>query len=125
MDLLVRDKNVDAKACVSIMHAGNAAAEAVWQTKVPGDLLMTGRLAKAALCVLLMLSAQAHAADRVRAPFIPDSGSIALRCGVLIDGISDGARLDQVVVIREGRITSMEPGSARTAKSLQAIDLSA
>jgi imidazolonepropionase-like amidohydrolase len=86
---------------------------------------MTGRMAKVALCVLLMMSAQGHAGDRVRAPFIPDSGSIALRCGVLIDGISDRARLDQIVVIRDGRIASVQPGSTRTAKSLQAIDLSA
>jgi hypothetical protein len=82
---------------------------------------MTGRMAKAALCVLLMLSAQGHAADRVRAPFVPDSGSIALHCGVLIDGISDRARRDQIVVIRDGRIASVQRGSTRTAKSLQDI----
>jgi imidazolonepropionase-like amidohydrolase len=86
---------------------------------------MTGRIAKAALCGLLMMSAQVHASDRVRAPYMPDSGSLASRCGVLIDGISDEARMDQIVVIRDGRIASVQPGSARTAKSLQAIDLSA
>jgi hypothetical protein len=78
-------------------------------------------MAKAALCVLLMSSAQGHAADRVRAPFVADSGSIALRCGVLVDGISDRARVDQIVVIRDGRIASVQPGSARSAKSLQPI----
>ena len=82
---------------------------------------MTGRMARAALCVLLMSSAQGHAADRVRAPFVPDSDSIALRCGVLVDGISDRAHLDQIVVIREGRIANVRPVSARTAKSPQAI----
>jgi len=67
------------------------------------------------------MSAQGHAADRVRAPFDPDSGSIALRFSVLIDGTSDRARMDQIVVIREGRIATVQPGSNRTAKSLQDI----
>lgn len=86
---------------------------------------MTGRIAKAALCVLCVLSVSGHASDRVRAPYVPDSGSIALRCGVLIDGISDRTSMDKIVVIREGRIASIQHGSTRTAESLQLIDLSA
>ena len=76
---------------------------------------MTGRIAKATLCGLLMMSVQVHASDRVRAPYVPDNGSLALRCGVLIDGISDLARMDHIVVLHEGRITRVNPSSARPA----------
>ncbi|MCI0516600.1 MAG: amidohydrolase family protein [Woeseiaceae bacterium] len=85
---------------------------------------MTGRVAKAALCVLVTMSANGHTADRVRAPFLPDSGSLALRCGVLIDGIHDQARSDQLVVIRDGRVAAVQPGNAKPPKSLPVLDLS-
>lgn len=85
---------------------------------------MTGRVAKAALCVLLAMSAHAHAADGVRAPFLPDSGSLALRCGALIDGIHDEARNDQLIVIQDGRIAAVQPGDGRVPRTLPVIDLS-
>jgi imidazolonepropionase-like amidohydrolase len=46
-------------------------------------------------------------------PYTPDSGSIAIQCGQLIDGISNIAHGQMTVVIRDGRITSIEPGSGR------------
>ena len=50
--------------------------------------------------------------DVRKAPYTPDSGSIAIRCGRLIDGISDTARDDVLVVVRDGRITSVKPGAS-------------
>jgi imidazolonepropionase-like amidohydrolase len=47
-------------------------------------------------------------------PYTPDSGSVAIRCGRLIDGLAPGVRNDVTVVIRDGRVTSVGPSS--TAK---------
>src|SRR5690349_11562263 len=47
--------------------------------------------------------------DVRRAPYTPDSGSIAIRCGRLIDGIAETARRNVLVVIRDGRITAVKP----------------
>jgi imidazolonepropionase-like amidohydrolase len=47
------------------------------------------------------------------APFSPDSGSIAVRCGKLIDGIGDRARRNVLVVIRDGRIRSVAADASR------------
>jgi len=62
-----------------------------------------------------------------QAPFTPDSGSIAIRCGMLIDGVSAFARNDVLVVIRDGRIASVthgaSPGLAANAH-LPVFDLS-
>ena len=46
-------------------------------------------------------------------PFTPDSGTIAIQCGQLIDGHSNIPHGQMMVVIRDGRITSIEPGSGR------------
>ncbi|HEU4780262.1 MAG TPA: amidohydrolase family protein [Steroidobacteraceae bacterium] len=60
-------------------------------------------------------------------PFTPDSGSMAIRCGRLIDGISDTVHRDALVVIRDGRIKSVEPGASRgdaTSTFVPVLDLS-
>jgi hypothetical protein len=38
------------------------------------------------------------------APLRPDSGSLVIRCGRLIDGVSPAVRNDVLVVVRDGRI---------------------
>jgi imidazolonepropionase-like amidohydrolase len=38
-------------------------------------------------------------------PFAPDSATMAVHCGRLVDGISDGLRRDVTVLIEQGRIT--------------------
>ncbi len=43
---------------------------------------------------------------------MPDSGTVALHCGRLIDGVSSVARGPSTVVIRQGRIESVSDGSA-------------
>jgi imidazolonepropionase-like amidohydrolase len=46
-------------------------------------------------------------------PFTPDSGTIAVRCGRLIDGVSPEAYEHMLVVIRDGRIVSVDPEAGR------------
>ena len=45
--------------------------------------------------------------DVRKVPYTPDSGSIAIRCGRLIDGVNDAARDNVLVVVRDGRIKSV------------------
>jgi imidazolonepropionase-like amidohydrolase len=63
-----------------------------------------------------------------QAPFTPDSGSIAIRCGNLIDGIAATARANALVVIRDGRVKSVDDGTGRNAAlatHLPVLDLTA
>jgi imidazolonepropionase-like amidohydrolase len=60
-------------------------------------------------------------------PFTPDSGTIAIRCGQLIDGVSAFARSDALIVIRDGRIASITHGASAgmaAATHLPVFDLS-
>ena len=50
--------------------------------------------------------------DVVTAPFDPDSGNLAIRCGVLIDGVADEVRIDQTVVIVDGRFSDVTSDNA-------------
>ena len=56
--------------------------------------------------------AQSPPAALESAPYTPDSGDLAVRCGRLIDGLGDHARTDATVVIRGGRVVSVESGKA-------------
>ena len=55
-------------------------------------------------------------------PSVPDSGSLAVHCGTLIDGVSDKPRRQVTVVIRQGRIAALEHGFVRPA-NLPVLDL--
>lgn len=46
-------------------------------------------------------------------PYTPDSGSIAIRCGKLIDGLGDKPLDNALVVIRDGRIRSVQADASR------------
>ncbi|MEQ8207553.1 MAG: amidohydrolase family protein [Woeseia sp.] len=61
------------------------------------------------LAVLCLLSACASTppAQVADAPFRPNSGNILLRCGSLIDGVSEKARKHQDVLIQDGVITAI------------------
>jgi len=48
-------------------------------------------------------------------PYTPDSGTIAIRCGRLIDGASPAAQERVLVVIRQGRIVEVTPDTGRAA----------
>ena len=55
-------------------------------------------------------------------PYRPDSGTLAVRCGRLIDGIADTVRKDAVVLIRDGRIASV--GAGPIPADVATLDLS-
>jgi len=63
------------------------------------------------------------AATETGVPFVADSGSIAIRCGVLIDGLADSPTIDQTVIIRNGRVEKISPGFFRPPSSLPFLDL--
>ncbi len=72
--------------------------------------------------IVTALAALACACASTPVPDPPDSGSIALQCGTLIDGVADTARADATVVIRNGRIASVEPGR-RAPRGVRVLDL--
>ena len=64
--------------------------------------------------------------DVRQVPFTPDSGSIAIRCGKLIDGIADIAQRNALVLIRDGRIKSIKLNASRgdaTSTHVPVLDL--
>jgi imidazolonepropionase-like amidohydrolase len=79
---------------------------------------------KAIALALVFLSTTAAAIDVVRAPYLPDSGSVAIRCGSLIDGLADEPWIDRLVIIRDGRIDKVDDGRSRAPGSLPLLDLS-
>jgi imidazolonepropionase-like amidohydrolase len=88
---------------------------------------MNRHAVRSMLAIALALSA-CTSIPRVRAPALaiapyqPDSGSIAVHCGSLIDGLADQAKRDFTVNIRAGRIESVLPG-AQAAKDLPLLEL--
>lgn len=87
-------------------------------------LTMTRAFATAAaLCLAVCLGgciAQPVRTDQVtvrQPPFTPDSGSVAIRCGRLIDGLHPTPLVDALVEIRDGRIRSIK----ENAKPLDAF----
>lgn len=57
-------------------------------------------------------------------PYVADSGSLAVRCGTLIDGLADDAFNDRLVVIRDGRTTDVLPGTTNPPTDIAFVDLS-
>ena len=62
--------------------------------------------------LLLTFFGTAFAQHVVTAPFDPDSGSLTIRCGILIDGVSDQPRTFQTIEIVDGRISRISSGNA-------------
>ena len=56
---------------------------------------------------------QTNRLDIRQVPYTPDSGSIALRCGKLIDGISDTVKRNVLVAIRDGHIKIVKEDASR------------
>jgi imidazolonepropionase-like amidohydrolase len=56
-------------------------------------------------------------------PYAPDSGSLLVRCGALIDGKSDEVRRDVSVLIKDGRFSGFNPTVEETS-ALPLLDLS-
>jgi len=55
-------------------------------------------------------------------PYKADSGSVAVQCGTLIDGVATQAQGPATVVIRNGRVESVQPGAV-SPKGLPVVDL--
>ncbi len=62
--------------------------------------------------LLLTFFGAAVAQKVVTAPFEPDSGNLTIRCGILIDGVSDLPRTFQTIEIVDGRFSSISSGNA-------------
>jgi imidazolonepropionase-like amidohydrolase len=62
--------------------------------------------------------------DLASVPFRPDSGSMAIRCGVLIDGIADEPLSNRLVLIRNGRFEDVLNGDTELTADLPLLDLS-
>jgi imidazolonepropionase-like amidohydrolase len=71
---------------------------------------------------LLLAEPQAAPAAKGSAVAAPFAGSIVLRCGRLIDGLSPRVRRDVAVVVRDGRIASVGR-LPRDARELRVLDL--
>ena len=72
---------------------------------------------------MVLILARPSDADVVRAPFDPDSGTIAVRCGKLIDGLADEALEDRLVIIRDGRIESVLELNLQPDESMRLLEL--
>ncbi len=79
--------------------------------------------ASTALAVTLS-ACEAPAPNITQAPFTPDSGNLAIRCGALIDGLADEVYHDRMVVIQDGRITGIADGDADAPPGAEHLDLS-
>src|SRR6187455_2576665 len=51
--------------------------------------------------------------DIRQVPYTPDSGTMAIRCGKLLDGYSDAVKQDALVLIRDGKIRSIQEKASR------------
>jgi len=76
-----------------------------------------------ALAVTLS-ACEAPAPSITQAPLTPDSGNLAIRCGALINGLSDDVYHDRMVVVQDGRITSIEDGDVDSPPGMEVLDLS-
>ena len=55
-------------------------------------------------------------------PYLADSGSMAVQCGRLIDGVAARTQGPATVVIRSGRVDSVQPGAVAPA-GMPVVDL--
>jgi imidazolonepropionase-like amidohydrolase len=74
--------------------------------------------------VLFLAACQAPAPTLTQAPFTPDSGNLIVHCGALVDGIADDVFHDRMVVIEDGRITSILDADADIPSDIEILDLS-
>jgi imidazolonepropionase-like amidohydrolase len=81
------------------------------------------------LLVLLFIVAACEAPppapSLASAPFDPDSGSIAVRCGLLIDGVADEPMANKLVIIRDGRFKRIDSGDEAPPDDIPLLDLGA
>lgn len=76
------------------------------------------------IAISCLLITAAAAQEITSAPLLPDSGTIVVRCGTLIDGISDEPLANRTVVIVDGRITFVRDASVEIRYAIPILDLS-
>jgi len=69
-----------------------------------------------------MLEAGAGTTVVADAPYLPDSGSLVIRCGKVIDGLNDRTTGPATIVVRDGRIESVAADAAAPA-GIPVLDL--
>ena len=74
-------------------------------------------------CLCFLAGCQPHI-NVATVPYEPDSGHIAVRCGALIDGLTDKAIPDQLVLINNGRIAAVVVGDAELPPGMPMLELS-
>lgn len=86
---------------------------------------------KCAYLILFFLGAATFSACQkaptlivTHAPFVADSGSLAIRCGNLIDGLANETMTDRIVIIRDGRIVRIALGDSKPPDDIALLDLS-
>jgi imidazolonepropionase-like amidohydrolase len=73
---------------------------------------------------MCLLPVTAGAQEITQTPYFPDSGSLVVHCGSLIDGISDEPQSNRAVGIIDGRIMFIRDGSADDRYAVPVLDLS-
>ena len=73
-------------------------------------------------CLCCLVACQPRV-DVATVPYEPDSGDIAIRCGTLIDGLSDEAIADRLIVINNGRIAAVVRGDAELPPGMPLLEL--
>ncbi len=60
----------------------------------------------------------------VETPYVADSGDIAVLCGATVDGLADDVLERRLIIIRDGRIASVQAENMRPPDDLTFLDLS-
>jgi len=90
----------------------------------PFDQVVTMKLKLSFIAACLCFLAGCQPGATVTAvPYNPDGGDIALRCGTLIDGLSDEASTNQLVVINNGRIAAVVAADAKIPPGMPLLEL--
>ena len=74
--------------------------------------------------LLFVAACEGAPPELTTAPFQPDSGNLFVRCGALIDGLSDEVQHDRTVVVQDGRIAMIVDGDAEVRPNMTFLDLS-
>ena len=86
--------------------------------------LGVGKISLTLLSVLLIKSTESSATNLTDISSSQMTGDLAVHCGVLIDGLSDYPKPDQVVVIRDHRIISVTADVKKAPVGVPLLDLS-
>ena len=84
---------------------------------------VTARCITVAALLLLILPVNAEQPEVSTTPLLPDSGSLAVRCGAVLDGLGNAPTADRLVIIRDGRISKVSAAVAVPPTDIPFLDL--